>query len=131
MAEETDFGRTDRPWTAQPPPIPNGEISVHHTAAARVRSLYPEVAEDLLDRGEFGFRKYKTRLQPNNGRKARWDLYEELLDAVAYAEQGFREGDLELRPVLGALFQLADTVRPPRSAPEDGAAHAHGEHPPG
>lgn len=38
-------------------------------------------------RKEFGFNKYGTYLQANNGRNSKEDLLQELLDAVAYAKQ--------------------------------------------
>jgi len=42
---------------------------------------------DMADRDAFGCRKYGTPLQPFNGRDPLRDLYQELLDAVAYTRQ--------------------------------------------
>lgn len=93
MADTTDFERTDRPGTAQPPPVPNDAESTHVSAAHWLRhSSLPELAADLIERGEYGIRKYQgTPLQPHNGRVWQADLYEELLDGLAYLEQGIRE----------------------------------------
>ncbi len=44
-------------------------------------------ATDLLQRSVRGVATYGRRLYPFNGRDARGDLYEELLDAVVYARQ--------------------------------------------
>lgn len=93
MSDTVDNDRTDRPWTAQPPPTPNSQRSVHDTAADWLDGIdrKTDLAADLRDRGAYGLRKYGTPLQPGNGRHWDRDLYEELLDAVAYAEQGVRE----------------------------------------
>ena len=45
------------------------------------------VADDLEQRAVVGLQRYGTKLQPHNGRDALRDLYEELLDAMAYTRQ--------------------------------------------
>lgn len=45
------------------------------------------VLKDLADRVQFGFNKYKTYLQPHNGRDALIDLYQEQWDALFYIRQ--------------------------------------------
>lgn len=45
------------------------------------------VLKDMAERAEFGFNKYKTYLQPHNGRDPVIDVYQELLDAVVYMRQ--------------------------------------------
>ena len=42
------------------------------------------VIKDMKTRDDFGFNKYKTHLQPFNGRDQLQDIYEELLDTVVY-----------------------------------------------
>ena|ERR1700761_181639 len=74
MGDTADFDRTDRPTTAQPPPVPvPGEPSAHDLVIA-----------DMAERKAFGLRKYGTLLQLGNGRDHLEDVYEELLDAAAY-----------------------------------------------
>jgi hypothetical protein len=108
VADTTDFERTDRPDTAQPPPVPNEAESTHISAARMLREMdVPGLAADLEARGEYGVRKYGTALQPHNGRNWPSDLYEELLDGLAYLEQGIRESpDPELvEPALLIAFE--------------------------
>jgi hypothetical protein len=49
------------------------------------------VLDDMAARREVGIERYGTPLQPHNGRDALRDLYEELLDAVAYTRQLIEE----------------------------------------
>ena len=48
---------------------------------------YGEIAEDIEARIRLGERKYGTRLKAFNGRVALMDLYQEVLDAINYAQQ--------------------------------------------
>ena len=48
---------------------------------------YDEIAEDIEARIRLGERKYGTRLKAFNGRVALMDLYQEVLDAINYAQQ--------------------------------------------
>jgi len=48
---------------------------------------------DMKARDTFGFKKYKTHLQPFNGRDTLYDIYEELLDAVVYIKTMIYERD--------------------------------------
>lgn len=59
----------------------------HHPA------IWDLVIEDMKARDKFGRGKYKTPLQPFNGRDADADLYQELLDACAYSRQKLYERD--------------------------------------
>jgi len=45
------------------------------------------VVHDMAKRKAMGFEKYKTHLQPFNGRKALWDAYQEVLDLIVYLRQ--------------------------------------------
>ena len=83
MGDKTDFHRTDRPMTAQPPPI----------RRAALPSIHALVANDFLERGAYGERKYGTKLTANNGRDALKDAYEEALDLVVYLRQALEERD--------------------------------------
>jgi hypothetical protein len=46
-----------------------------------------DVRRELLARRELGLARYKTTLQPKNGRDALEDMFDELLDSAAYAHQ--------------------------------------------
>jgi hypothetical protein len=66
----------------QPDPTPN-----------ELPAVWDLVLEDMRKRDELGRQRYGTRLQPHNGRDSLRDLYEELLDAVAYTRQLIAERD--------------------------------------
>lgn len=51
------------------------------------------VVNDMRKRDEFGYRKYGVRLQPNNGRDALKDAYEEALDLCVYLRSAIYERD--------------------------------------
>lgn len=54
---------------------------------------YGKVRRDIRERAEAGKAKYGTYLQPFNGRNAKMDLYQELLDAGIYVQQILAEVD--------------------------------------
>lgn len=83
MGDTADFDRTDRPSTAQPPPVhvPGG-VSAHDLVIA-----------DITERRDYGMRKYGTLLQPGNQRDSLRDAYEEALDLVAYLRCAIAEQD--------------------------------------
>jgi hypothetical protein len=56
-------------------------------------AVWDLVLKDIHDRDQMGLEKYKTRLQPFNGRDVMTDLYQELLDAVVYMRQALYERD--------------------------------------
>lgn len=62
--------------SAQPAPIKNEKPAV-----------WPLVIKDMQERDRFGREKYKTPLQPLNGRDALVDAYEEVLDLSVYLKQ--------------------------------------------
>jgi hypothetical protein len=77
MGATADFDRTDRPSTAQPPPVHvPGAASVHDILIAHVQ-----------ERKDFGLRKYGTPLQVDNGRDPLKDALEEILDVAVYLVQ--------------------------------------------
>ena len=59
------------------------------------KNNYPHVwdlvIEDMKARDELGFKRYKTHLQPFNGRDALQDAYEESLDLCVYLRQAIEE----------------------------------------
>lgn len=84
MGDTTDLDRTDRPWTAQPPPVPHRDHP----------SMHDLVVDDLRERKAFGYRKYKSTLTAHNGRDPLKDAYEECLDLCVYLRQAIEERGL-------------------------------------
>lgn len=77
------------------------------------------VVADIQDRKRRGVREYGTALQPMNGRRALWDLYEELLDAAHYTRQRILEehlvlvemvGDAQVRQTLKEIYDRCDLI---------------------
>jgi len=66
----------------QPLPVPNDAPSVQSAVRA-----------DLDARERVGIERYGTPLQPNNGRDALRDAYEEALDLACYLKQAILERD--------------------------------------
>lgn len=54
-------------------------------------AVWDLVMLDIIERDETGVQKYGTRLQPNNGRDALVDAYQEALDLVVYLRQTIYE----------------------------------------
>lgn len=92
MGATTDHDRTDRPWTAQPPPV-------HVPGAESVQDL---VIADMVERKDYGLRKHGTTLQVDNGRDALRDAYEESLDLACYLRQEIARRDRQ-RALHGAF----------------------------
>lgn len=89
---------------------------------------FKRVAAALTARAEMGKAKYGTYLRANNGRNALVDLYQEILDAIMYSEQCYREQNERLcvseldEPTpkhlivgaeqLGDLYEIAARIAP-------------------
>ncbi len=56
-------------------------------------SIQKLVRADLEAREQVGIERYGTPLQPNNGRDALLDAYEEALDLACYLKQAIVERD--------------------------------------
>ena len=56
-------------------------------------AIWEIVISEMKARDQLGRERYGTPLQAFNGRDALRDLYEELLDATAYARQAIYERD--------------------------------------
>lgn len=84
----------------QPPPKPNNSTAV-----------WDLVLADIHERDRLGAERYRTRLQPFNGRHALTDLYQELLDAVAYVRQTIEEERRIAAHLPGAIDRCLDAVR--------------------
>ncbi len=55
--------------------------------------IHELVMQDIQERAKVGKAEYGTYLQPHNGRSAKWDKYQELLDAAQYARQEIYEDE--------------------------------------
>lgn len=66
----------------QPAPVANDRPAV-----------WPLVVEDMKARDAVGRERYGVPLQPNNGRDALRDAYEEALDLCVYLKQAILERD--------------------------------------
>lgn len=66
----------------QPPPVKNN-----------LQPVWKKVMADLAERAEVGKRRYGTYLQPNNGRDALLDAYQETQDLLLYLGQLIMERD--------------------------------------
>lgn len=74
--------REGREGDSQPMPTPNKSESVQE-----------QVIKDIRIRMGIGIQRYGTLLQPNNGRDALLDAYEEALDLTMYLKQALLERD--------------------------------------
>jgi hypothetical protein len=87
--------------TEQPEPVNNEKPAVWELVQADflAGSLPPTdpviqaALTDMKARDEWGRSKYKTPLQPFNGRDALIDFYQEVLDGAAYARQFIYEAE--------------------------------------
>jgi len=137
MSEHTEVAATHEP-------APTGEGAVilpfavgradRKASVARGQG-YPKLAENyemvsaaLLARAEMGKAKYGTYLRASNGRNPLVDLYQEILDAIMYAEQcyyevwgdGTKYANDDARPIhlmvgaehLDALYTMASEIAP-------------------
>lgn len=86
----------------QPPPKPNP-----------LAAVWDLVLADMRERDKLGERRYRTRLQPFNGRDALVDLYQELLDAVAYTRQCIEEDRRINRHPPGVVDRCLDQLLGP------------------
>jgi hypothetical protein len=82
--------------TDQPPPKKNDGPAV-----------WSLVVRDMNLRDETGFKRYGVRLQPHNGRDTLMDLYEELLDAVAYTKTYMLEAACQKEKINQVLALVA------------------------
>lgn len=90
-------------WRKQGQPEDNlSGLAARESAATRVEpapihnsnpAAWDLVITDMKARDQFGAAKYGTRLQPNNGRDALADAYQEALDLCVYLRQAIYERD--------------------------------------
>lgn len=78
------------------------------------QSVYVDVMESILARVRLGQERYNTQLSTFNGRDARLDLEQELIDALMYLKQWNRETrqiDSLLMPIIYCLDHLKRIMR--------------------
>ncbi len=102
----SSYGKLDpadrRANTQQAAPTGQGDIvldavldrldAVQPTGLFLTAAELASVRRALVERAEFGLKKYGTELRVLNGRCATFDLYQELLDGIMYAMQARMEG---------------------------------------
>lgn len=96
------------PNTKQPPPQPStGDcwLAVISDASS------PKLIADMRERRDMGIRKHGTPLQPNNGRDAVVDCYQEVLDSIVYCKQAVIEGRDGMLSVYRSLLAVAGELR--------------------
>ena len=69
------------------------------------------LSEDHEARIQFGEKKYGQRLKANNGRDAKLDLLQELLDALSYSMQAYLEGGSDYLDIFNRIADLTQEVR--------------------
>lgn len=108
----------DQKEATQPPPQKNEGRPIWLKVIADVEEAAGEnhpVIASMRARHEMGIRKYGTPLQAHNGRNPFQDLFEEVLDALAYATQVLEEDRLKnseqglykVRAYRGSLMRMA------------------------
>lgn len=112
--------------TPQPDPIRNANPAVWLAVIDDVLETTPEgpvrdlLIKDMQDRDQWGRSKYGVPLQPNNGRDALVDLYQEFLDATVYIKQYLLENPgnslfeglyVETRAMLTTVREQLYTLR--------------------
>lgn len=108
---------TRDPETDQPAPQPQEGVAGVHDAILKVIDTWglgsrvsEAICEGIEGRRELGLRKYKTVLQPHNGRDALVDAWEEALDLLCYLYQLYLEGDDTRNQIAQALSILHSLV---------------------
>jgi len=86
--------------TEQPAPVPSDRPD-----------MWLAVIEDMRARRRVGIDRYKTPLQPFNGRDPERDRYEEILDWLVYTRQAMTERRMLLDLIEDARLLLAE-LRP-------------------
>lgn len=71
----------------QPLPLPGNKTVLPVLQKFYANRPYDRVAEDIAARQHKGYVKYGSWLMTHNGRSAYLDLYQELCDAIIYAQQ--------------------------------------------
>lgn len=93
-----------------PPPTDSGEAVTPVLAAWLSEHAPPELRDALLAglwaRHEFGVKKYGQGLMTNDGRKTAVEVWQEILDALQYAQKAEMCGEAIDTPLLAATLLL-------------------------
>lgn len=75
--------------------------------------LAKTVVNDIVQRDEYGYKKYGQNLETHDGRPTIWDLYQELLDGVQYMRKLIEEGEMptSMANVYPTLLELTKITR--------------------
>lgn len=95
----------------QPAPSEGDGISMHDKVVDSLMTNRTRLIDDIRARRDIGLARYGTTLQSNNGRNPLLDMYQELLDALVYAEQYKTEGGLYAAKLSKEVEQLCLSVR--------------------
>jgi hypothetical protein len=85
----------DSPTQEQQPPQPS------------TGDIWLLVLKDMEQRRLHGIDKYGTTVQPNNGRDALTDAYQEALDLCVYLRQAIEEREIARRIMTGMASRVA------------------------
>lgn len=101
----------------QPLPQPGRGPLSHDIVISQLRLAFPGAAvldamcADVQERQQLGIRRYGRPLQAHNGRDVLLDLYEELLDGLAYGATAIEEfGSKGEAQLLGRLVMVFDVL---------------------
>jgi len=78
-------------------------------------AIWPEIIKDMIDRDALGRSRYGGPLVPFDDRDSLWDMYEELLDAVAYVKKEILRRELllkELARLRKENYDLQERLKP-------------------
>jgi hypothetical protein len=91
-ATTDDYGKSCHAYAADYCRVSDGDQWLHLARLARHAGIV-DISASLRARAEIGRQRYGGYLVPGNGRDAKRDLQEELLDAMAYLAQVEMEKD--------------------------------------
>lgn len=122
LSNMTPPGSMSKP---EPPPIHNENPSCHDLVIA-----------DMIERKEFGLKKYGIILQPDNGRNFMVDAYQEVLDLLVYLRGAIYERDAAVKAEraraaaivanLGSIIGTEYTDPNPKYNTVEAVTEAHG-----
>jgi hypothetical protein len=76
------------------------------------KAVIDMVLSDIAERAQFGYVKYGTLLQAQNGRDALWDAYQEAIDLVMYLRQELARREEPKEKVVIEISIMAPSADP-------------------
>ena len=97
----------------EPAPIPNDNPSIHDLVVEDLKKdTYIVLTKDILDRKDFGLKKYGVPLQQSNSRNPLRDAFQEVLDAICYTKIETIETDsMESKMLYFKLIDIAEDLK--------------------